>query len=235
MAKPKLSDWLEQRVTKQTRMCLLAPLGLIPAAFGLTFITWWVIWFTLLMGFGALGVGVNGISIATWCVVGVLFVWQFTAGRSHQEKWEFSGKPVGAADVVIRVVTGSPFASLALDPAAGKMFLQLIALLLCIGPRLVVLAWDLTQQGLRLKSMNIAGCSAILGKLMKSQSRVAVEDLYRNLRDEDLATTIPQLRDIDGVVFLTSEPISLTLAPRLRDDFQEWLKEAASEGESFKQ
>ena len=67
----------------------------------------------------------------------------------------------------------------------------------------------------------------VLAKLIRSQSRQSIEQLFRDLPEVDLETVIPQLRDIDGVVFLSSEPVGLTTAPRLNEDFQQWLKTQA--------
>ncbi len=225
MAKPKLSDWLQVRVVNQSRLCLLSPLLLVPAAVLATALTGWVIFVAVGMGLGPLlGLSWKAVTIATWCLLGVLFVWQFTIGRTHREEWHFSGKPLGAADVAIRVVTGSPFAAFALDPAAGLMFVRLLATGLLCGPRFCVLAWDLVQRGRRLKRMNIPHCAAVLTLLIKRQSRVSVEELLKDLPQADLENTLPQLADIDGVVFLSTEPIGLTVAPRLQENFEKWTK-----------
>lgn len=229
MAKPKLSDWLRVRVVQQTRLCLLSPLLLVPAAVLATMLTGWAIFVALTMGLGSLlGLSWRAITIATGCLLGVLFLWQFTKGRKHREEWHFSGKKSGATDVAIRVVTGSPFVAFALDPAAGMMFVRLLAMMLLCGPRFCVLAWDLVQRGRRLQKMNVPGCAAVLSALIKRQSRMSIDELQRELPQANLAETLPQLGDIDGVVFLSTEPLGLTLAPRLQEDFQQWLKNAKS-------
>lgn len=227
MAKPKLGDWLQVRVVQQSRLCLLSPLLLVPAAVLATLLTSWAVFFALMLGVSPLlGLSVRAVTITTGGILAILFVWQFTIGRAHREEWHFSGKPTGAADVAIRVITGSPFASFALDPAAGMMFVRMLSTLVLCGPRFCVLAWDLVKRGRRLQRMNVPGCAAVLTILVKRQSRVSIEELLRELPRENLAEILPQLADIDGVVFLSTDPPGLTVAPRLQEEVQQWSKDA---------
>ena len=229
MAKPKLSDWMQDRVTREARLCLLSPLLLIPGAVLATVVTGWAIFMTILLGFGMLFMlSFNQIMSATCLVMVILYVWQLTKGRTHREEWQFSGREMGVADLAVRVVSGSPFAALALDPAAGKMFVRMLATLLLSGPRLFVLTWDLVQRGCRLKELDVAACTKVLSVLLKRQSRVSMTDLLAEVPQATLQTALPQLGDVDGVVFLSTAPIGLTIAPRFQKDFQEWREAAGS-------
>lgn len=233
MAKPKLSDWLQERVTREGRLCFLSPLLLIPGALLATVVTGWAIFMVMLLVLGSLfALRFNQIMAATCLVMVILFVWQLTKGRTHREEWQFSGREMGVTDLVVRVVTGSPFAVLALDPAAGKMFVRMLATLLLTGPRLFVLAWDLVQRGRRLKALDVAACTKVLSVLLKRQSRISMQDLLNDVPATTLKTALPQLGDVDGVVFLSTEPIGLTLAPRFQQDFEEWRKAATATADS---
>ncbi len=233
MAKPKLSDWLQERVSREGRLCLMSPLLLIPGAVLATVVTGWAVFMTILMGFGMLfALSFNQSMGATGLVIGILYLWQFTKGRTHREEWQFSGREMGITDLAVRVVTGSPFAVLALDPAAGKMFVRMLATLLLSGPRLLVLAWDLVQRGRRLKELDVAACTKVLSILLKRQSRVSMKDLLNEVPQATLQTALPQLGDVDGVVFLSTAPIGLTLAPRFQKDFEEWRKAATATADS---
>lgn len=87
---------------------------------------------------------------------------------------------------------------LAYPGASSKMITDL----LFSGPKLTFAAWSLFRRGLKLMSLDLAGCSQVLTFLVERGESVRNEELARLLPGHRLLPVMDQLRLVPGVVFL---------------------------------
>jgi hypothetical protein len=107
---------------------------------------------------------------------------------------------------------GALVSLLAYPGASAKMTTDL----LFTGPRLVMVALSNAKKARRLMRLDKAECSRVLAALLSQCSRVSFAELSLQAGVNDPLKVFPQLRDIDGVVFLVSEPPGLSLTSELR-------------------
>lgn len=92
-------------------------------------------------------------------------------------------------------------------------------LLLC-GPRCALFGWATLRRACRLCCFDVATCSSILSLLLQRGRRVPFAELT-NLAPQILSRRIlVQMHDIEGVVFLTEDPLGLSLTSDLREELR---------------
>jgi hypothetical protein len=105
---------------------------------------------------------------------------------------------------------------------------RMIADLLFTGPRLMVAALSAFKKAGRLVRLDAEGCSRVLAVLLSRNSHFSCEEVSELAGVPDSAKVFRQMRDLDGVVFLQSEPAGLSLTSELREELG-----AAVTGSSF--
>jgi hypothetical protein len=111
-------------------------------------------------------------------------------------------------------IFGALGALLAYPGASSRM----IADLLFAGPRLVTAALSAFKKAGRLVRLDAEGCSRVLALLLSRNARFSCEDVSQLAGVPDSAKVFRQIRDLDGVVFLESEPAGLSLTSELREE-----------------
>jgi hypothetical protein len=112
------------------------------------------------------------------------------------------------------------------EPAARPEW-QLYALhygplILFCGPRLLLKAW---RTYLKIEtygtSIDFKGCAAVLAELLANERRIEIIKLQERLPGLDLEALLPQLRQIEGIQFITNlNPPGVLLTPSLRAELQ---------------
>ncbi|MBA4150392.1 MAG: J domain-containing protein [Verrucomicrobia bacterium] len=103
---------------------------------------------------------------------------------------------------------------------AGEVFGKMMADIMLIGPRLVFFTCSLFGRAVRLWRLDYLRCAQILEALVRRGKRISFADLEQIVPDANRFHVFEQLRDIDGVVFLLSEPAGVSLVQDLRAELR---------------
>ena len=95
---------------------------------------------------------------------------------------------------------------------------SVINYVLCGGVKLLLGSVGKLCEVRRLKAVDVAGCARILLLLQMAPGRHSFEDIVGKLPGLNPVKAFEDLRHVDGVVFLSSEPAGLTLLPELREE-----------------
>lgn len=96
--------------------------------------------------------------------------------------------------------------------------------LLCLPQRLCAAAFFAWKRIEELRQLNHEACAAVIRHLYREAERVEIEELAEKLNLANPVRTIRQVSLIDGVILLTRKTSGLSLAQRLVDDINEWLR-----------
>jgi DnaJ domain len=103
--------------------------------------------------------------------------------------------------------------------------------LLFAGPILLIASVDFFKHALRQDQLEIKACAQILLTLLSRNSRFSYTELTRRTNIPNSMRVFPQLREIEGVVFLKADPPGLSLTADLRAELFDLFEDAASEPE----
>jgi len=212
----EVGEWLRKKA--RAKACVSACLGFASmlGAFVALFVTYWIVYGVVLFGFNwflphshATRLYVSG------GVLVLLFIGNATTRRRYLEDLSFT---TGTVDKRVVVIPGlgsniNPFA-----PDSVHSFAKTIASILFSGPRLVSASVQLLQKAVRLLQLDLDGCASVLALLLSRGVRVPFGEIVAAVPGLDPVAVLPQLREIDGVMFLTSEPRGLALSPELADE-----------------
>jgi hypothetical protein len=206
--------WLTDWARKHALLNALTSLATFALAALLLPLTWYIIFavciFVAPREFNGFLAGL----VIPAAVIALLF---WTESRTPQEYFsEISVTPVHGDQVIVIPNVGSNVNPLAGDSvnATAKM----ISDCLCAGPRAVRGAFRFAAKAARLKRLNIEQGAAVLTVLLQAGGRKTYPEIDAGVEGVDLALTVPALRDIDGVVYLRSEPAGMSLTQELRDE-----------------
>lgn len=219
----RLQHWFAHRVSESIRWSTTGAALLIPGGLIATFLTYWILWLLILLGFGLLfNFSSTTFHVITAVFLAVIFVWQFTAGRNFEESYNVTRDDNAQMKVALAQASGNRMALL-LDPEVASMFIRVVTLMFLMGPRMFGASVRLWRRAQRLREMDVSSCGRVVGLLMKAQSRVDVDDIASRFSEDDVMTLVQPLADVDGVVFLRKDDsLALTVAPRFVEDFAGW-------------
>ena len=147
-------------------------------------------------------------------LVGLLFIGN-TVGSSDDFQ-EFTIPTPDGKKIPVRV----PISGILADaPETPHGVLKTVTVLLCIGPRTVSSAMRFFRRASRLAKLDVMGCSAVITVLLSQGRRVAFEDINQKVENLDPVRVLPQLGDVEGVLFLKKEPQGLSIGTELRAEF----------------
>jgi hypothetical protein len=108
--------------------------------------------------------------------------------------------------------------------------------ILYAGPRLIIASVGFIDEIIRKQRLEVMACAKILQVLLSRNSRVSFAELTRRTGIAHSFKIFPQLREIEGVVFLSAEPPGLSLTSDLRAElfglFEEDVIEVGAEAET---
>jgi len=156
-------------------------------------------------------------SLAGIVVIILLFVAQ---AHTSREYWsEYSVETVGGGPVVTFylpcVGVGSNVNPLA--PKSVRSAAKLIIDCLLTGPRLLSVAGNEIRKASRLKSIDRGACAEVLALLLGAGRKMSFQEIVELCPGLNPVTIFPQLRDVDGVLFLQSAPAGLTMSAELKE------------------
>lgn len=184
------------------------------------------VFLAILIGFGTL-LHLTGsqLVLGAWAILAVIFVWQFLAGHLFKEEYRFSGKPLSMSEWTMIRMSGSSFAVFLFDPAAAGAFVTVLTALFLSAPRMLQLAVGLVQRAQVLQRLDRSTTLRILSTMMKGESRLSLDEIRERFSPPSMTELIGGLTALDGFVLIgtdTDSP-SLTVAPRLTEDYKDWL------------
>ena len=224
----KAREWLAHKVRQETILCSLSAAALALLGAVVVYLTFWIVYGVIWFGFSWLGPSHQTILLASGLVVVLLFVGNASTDREYLEELEFETGDHVAVTVAVARFTGSGWALALTGPQMAHSFVKILVTILYTGPRMLTVAWRLWKRAGRLKRIDVEGCARVLRMLLLAEGRVPFRTMFENDATLDPHELLPQLREIDGVVFLPSEPPGLTLAPFLVEEIRQWKSAAVA-------
>lgn len=218
--------WYQTKTREAAKSCWFGAIALIPVCLIAATITWWAIFIGMLIGPGhLLDLSWTGCSISAWVILAVACVWQFTRGRNHKEEYKFSGRAFSNTEWAAIRLSGETWLTFVFDPSAGRAFVTFLAAWFITAPKLAGLSLILHARAKRLNADTIEAYMPVLCELMQAKSAIPLNELAERHKIADPIDMLRTLTAIDGVVALTQDDLSLTIAPRLTQEFQDWLRD----------
>ena len=97
---------------------------------------------------------------------------------------------------------------------------RLVADVLFTGPRILSAVARMVCKARRLRTLDVDGAARVLAFLLSREHRASFAEIILAVEGINPVTLFPSLRDIDGVLFLTSEPPGLALSDDLREEMR---------------
>ena len=123
-------------------------------------------------------------------------------------EYSFSAEP-GGQSFLLRYRGRGAFGML--YPGGAQNMATFILGLLYLGPWLVTAGVRFIGKGLRLLTLDVRGCAAVIALLHRRGRRVPYEEIATELPWLDFRRVFRHLRATDGVLFLREEPPGLAL------------------------
>ena len=92
--------------------------------------------------------------------------------------------------------------------------------ILFAGPRLLDWAIRSFGEARRWKQMDVHSCAAVLWVLMSRTGKVSFDEIREKLAWLDLEAVLPEMKRLEGVVFLKTTPAGLSLTQDFRDQIR---------------
>ncbi|MGD0091593.1 MAG: hypothetical protein ABSE73_16880 [Planctomycetota bacterium] len=107
-----------------------------------------------------------------------------------------------------------------LAPNTSHTTLKIITDCLYFGPRVMTVALEMFAKANRLRRLDVPSCAAVIAVLADAGHRMSFQEIADAIDGLNPVSTFPQLHDIDGVLFLTSEPAGLALGTSLKEELE---------------
>jgi len=223
-----IENWVKKKFRLEAALSLL--LALLCTASGLVILTI-TFFFTYAIIFACVNGGASGVSqlvankplhithsqnlVASSIFVGLLFIGNARTSREYLSNYNL-GHPAPPALIFATGITGS-FASLLANPDPSA---KMITEILYTGPRLIAGSFRAFLRFVQCLAGDTSGCAQALMFLLESARHVPYADLAGQLANHDVVRVFSQLRGIDGVLFLNSDPPTIALTDQLRRDLR---------------
>ena len=215
--------WLRQKGQRDSLLCALGAVGLALLGIALVYFTFWVVYAVVWFGFDWIThLSHSTRLIVSGVVVVALFIGNATTDRRYLDKLDFE---MDASAKFVRraaIVTGYGWLSVMAGPKSMHSFVKVLTSLLFVGPRLFTAAYHFARKLLRIRARDDASISSVLDSLFTAGKRVPFTELVQKHPELDSDATIEDLHDIDGILFLTSEPPGMSIGSELRNELSAW-------------
>lgn len=213
----RLSDWTAQYVQRQCRLSWYGCGGCGAAALPVFFVTFWVIYGVLWIGFQGLLTTHTARLLGSGFVVLLLIPCYVTANWNELRNLKFESSDRLLAARMIARASGIGGAAFLAGPQTAHAMIKVLSVTLLLGPWLVHLAIKLAGRASLLEKLNAAAVSQALALLIEKEQRMSLEELAQqtHITEEDLAL---DLALVDGVIPLKSGEPGYTLNDELREE-----------------
>ncbi len=213
----RLSDWTAQYVERQRRLSWIGCAGCAIAALPVFFVTFWVIYAVLWVGFQGLLTTHSSRLLGSGLIVLLLIPCYVTANWNELRNLKFeSSDRLLMARMVARASGMGGMAFLA-GPQTAHAMVKVLSVTLLFGPWLVHFAIKMAGRASLLDKLNIAAISQALALLIEEEHRLSLDELAKQTQttEDDLAM---DLALVDGVIPLKSGELGYTLNDELREE-----------------
>lgn len=226
--KPRLQTWFNEKLRRESTLCVLAAAGLLAAALLVSYVTYWAIYVSLVfLGVGGSFEQTHNIALM---VMGTLFVVSPMVNRNTLETYEFATGDGAAHRIgVARLAGAGGLAPLAGGVQNAEAFFRFVLALLLAGPGILAHSIRMVRRAWRLARIDREWAGRLLQMMLKADRRVTFQTIQSRTSTPDLDTALSWFAEIDGVVVLTTDPAGLTMTPGLREEINEW-RRASTDG-----
>lgn len=224
MKKEQARRWLSQRLNSQEKFTLASVAGL--AALGAVAWSIELTATTLVLYGGFLSSKLAAFAAAASILAAVQF---FTVLRLPNNLGDVRAVQKISEESQSEYSTAQPLSAIwmyafgSID--SDQFWYEKLLAILCLPQRLWAAAWFAWKRIEELKQLNLEACAAVIRHLYREAERVEIDELAQKLNLHNPVRIIRQVSLIDGVVLLTRKTPGLSLAQRLVDDINEWLKQ----------
>jgi hypothetical protein len=213
----RMSHWTAQYLQGQRRLCQLGCVGCAAAAWPVFYLTFWVIYAVLWVGFQGLLTTHSARLVGSWCVVLLLIPAYVTANWNELRSLKFESSDRQLAARAIAHASGMPGLAFLAGPQTAHAFVKVLSSTLLLGPGLVHLAFRLGARSKLLSRLDADAVSQALAILIEQDQRVSLNELSQKTHaPED--RLLADLALIEGVVPLKSGELGYTLNEELRQE-----------------
>lgn len=213
----RLSDWTAQYVERQRRLSWLGCAGCAIAALPVFFLTFWVIYAVLWVGFQGLLTTHTARLLGSGLIVLLLIPCYMTANWNELRSLKFeSSDRLLMARMIARASGMGGLAFLA-GPQTAHAFVKVLSVTLLLGPGLVHLAVKMAGRASLLDKLNVAAISQALALLIEEEHRMSLDVLAQKTQTTEDGLAL-DLALVDGVVPLKSGEPGYTLNDELREE-----------------
>lgn len=213
----RLSDWTAQYVQRQRRLSWLGCAGCAVAAGPVFFLTFWVIYAVLWVGFQGLLTTHTARLVCSGLVVLLLIPAYVTANWNELRNLKFESSDRLLAARLVAQASGMGGLAFLAGPQTAHAFVKVLSVTLLLGPGLVHLAIRLAGRASWLDKLDIAAVSQALAILIEKEQRVSLDELVQGTNTEE-DRLVMDLALVDGIVPLKSGEPGYTLNDELRDE-----------------
>ncbi|MCH2212713.1 MAG: hypothetical protein MK110_15525 [Fuerstiella sp.] len=218
MKKHGFKSWVFNRIEVQRRMTAAAPVGMAAVGLVLFLLEAGFLFLVFFSAYSATaGILVN---LAVFGVMG-LYTWN----QARTDLCDRKHKAVCNNDkIVLNLVPATSsvwswaFGSMDPDLSYGEKFIGIAMLV----PRLFFGAWYTWHRLEDVKNIDSKTTLDVMKILFRSDQSVTVQAIADGIGDADLNKAIRDISLLDGVVFMTKEGVSVSIAPRLNEEFEAW-------------
>lgn len=228
MKKDDFRNWLVNRIKTQSRLALGAAIAMgLMGSLAILF-ELWIAKLILQIGF------VGSVAVAWAIALGIVgAVVAATALRLPKHLGDaVHVADMGGTEITLRVAPPMgvvwTFAMGSID--SDLTWVERLLGLLALPQRMLCTAWYVANRIQRLKALDIPGCAHVIRLAYRKGERIGIEEIADKREGKDLSGTLRQVSLIDGVVFLTSKTLAISLAPRLSEDLDAWSQKTVTAG-----
>jgi hypothetical protein len=210
-------NWLSTWRAKEIATAVLGAVGGLILAAVLLVLAWGFIFMVTIF------VGLNWIPyVDSWVfpliatiAIPLLFVGNACVRKETLGKYELT---TGTATDKLVTIPGYGSNVNPLAPNSIITVLKIVADVLFCGPRVTLWSFRKIGRAFRLLPMDVPGCAAVLTVLHDAGQRMSYHDISESIEGLNPGRVFSQLRLVDGILFLESEPAGLSLGTDLRKE-----------------
>lgn len=211
-------QWLRKWARTQANINLFGGLGVLLGGIAVLAVTWGFIYMVSLF---ALGPWLGYHHWLLWAV-GLLIIPLLFWGNARTSRDYLSGYSVSvgtASDKIVNFYLPGVGMVSNINPLAPNTIhtgVKMITDILYVGPRVVASGFRMFGRSTRLQHLDLPGCAAVLYVLFMARRKLSFQEIVDAVEGLEPTRVFPQMRDIEGVLFLSADPAGLTLSAELR-------------------
>src|SRR6266480_495537 len=212
--------WLSRRVRVQSAQKVCGSLLTLLAGLATLAATWGLIYLVSLVALGRwIGHQHWLHSVLGLIVIPLLFIGNARTSREYLAEYSVT-TGTASGGVVNFYLPGVGMVS-NVNPLAPETLhsgVKMITDCLYVGPRVVVAAIRMFRKGVRLRQIDVEGCAAVIAVLQALGRKMSFQEIVNAVEGLNPLTVFPQLHEIDGVLFLKTDPAGLALTSELKEE-----------------